>query len=92
MSVTDWLYWLCGMAALVESLRYSQAAWVAAQRSRPLWIVVLVCTSVIGAVLYLVFVRPRLTSGHIDPAFAEVPSSPWLSRTPTSKATSERWK
>ncbi len=74
-----WVFWLVGLLAVVDAVRHSEALWVAAERNKGFWITLMVFTGGLGAVMYVLALRPRLERVAIDDSFLD--PNPWANLT-----------
>lgn len=51
--------------ALVDALRRPEGQWSRAHQSKPLWVLLIVLTGIIGALLYAVIARPALNQARV---------------------------
>lgn len=70
-----WLFWLLGLVAVADGARRTEALWVAADRNKTFWLILMTVTGAIGAVIYALAILPRLRSADLDPEFCD--PNPW---------------
>ncbi len=59
VSMIAMVFWI---VALVDALRRPASEWEAAQQNQLVWVVVIVITNIIGAIIYWAVARPQLAS------------------------------
>lgn len=70
MSALLVLFWVVTGAAFLDACRRSSVEWVAADRNRAFWLVMLVVLNIVGAVFYLLLVVSQFPrEQQVDSAF-----------------------
>jgi hypothetical protein len=59
VSVISWLWLLIGVIGIIDAFRHPASDWAAADRNRAFWVAFMLFLGPIGAITYLMAVRPR---------------------------------
>ena len=69
MQAVSVIFWLGGLVGIIDAAIHPASAWAQADRRKPFWIILMVFTGSIGALVYIFAVRSRFNRARTSDEF-----------------------